>query len=84
MSELVCEFARSFHGEDCSLPANVVALTQQGVSLSMPDLTTAFAKDRLTGLRRVDMFVRTYNPSGITRRARAYSPDRAALRRTGT
>lgn len=84
MSELVCEFIRSFHGEDCNLPPNVVALTQQGVSISMPDLTTAFAKDRLTGLRRVDMFVRTYNPAGITRRARAYPIDRTPYRRTGT
>ena len=84
VSELMCEFIRSFHGEDCNLPPNVTALTQQGVSISMPDLTTAFAKDRLTGLRRVDMFVRTYNPAGIHRRARAYSVDRTPFRRTGT
>jgi hypothetical protein len=84
VTELACEFIRSAHGEDCNLPPNVVALTQQGVSITMPDLTTAFAEHRLTGLRRVDMFVRTYNPAGIHRRARAYSVDRTPFRRVSS
>lgn len=80
VGELACEFIRGMSGQDCQLPRGITQLARQGVTITMPDVSTAFEKG-LTGLRFVDMFIRTWNPKGIRARAQTYSVDRGQARR---
>ncbi len=68
---------------DCRLPANVTSLSRQGVDITLLDPQEIF-DNRRTGLYLPDMFVNTYNPSGLRRRAKAYDIDAPYPRRTGT
>lgn len=80
VGELACEFIRGMSGQDCQLPRGITQLARQGVTITMPDVSTAFEKG-LTGLRFVDMFIKTWNPKGLRARAQAYSVDRGQRRR---
>jgi hypothetical protein len=80
IGELACEFLRGMSGQDCQLPRGVTQLARQGVTITLPDVSQYFDKG-LTGLRFVDMFIRTWNPKGIRARAQAYSIDRGQRRR---
>jgi hypothetical protein len=83
MGELACEIAKAADGQDCRLPAGVQQLVRQGVTISYPDVGELFAKGR-TGLYLVDMFVATWNPSGLRSRSRVYRVDQPTVRRAGT
>jgi hypothetical protein len=83
MGQLACEIAKAAAGGDCKLPAGLQQLVRQGVTISYPDVGELFRKGR-TGLYLVDMFVATWNPSGLRTRSRVYSVDRPSVRRTGT
>lgn len=59
---------------DCKLPKPVQSLSRQGVSLTFIDPNQLFANGR-TGLYIPDMFISTYNPGGMRRRAQVYNID---------
>jgi hypothetical protein len=81
--ELGCQWLRAMNGEDCRLPANLTSLARQGVSISLPDPAQLLEHHQL-GLYWADLFLRTYNPHGLARRARAYNVDAPPARRVGT
>jgi hypothetical protein len=83
MGQLACEIARAADGGDCKLPAGLQQLIRQGVTISYPDVGELFRQGR-TGLYLVDMFVATWNPSGLRQRSRVYRVDRPTVRRAGT
>jgi hypothetical protein len=80
VGELACEFIRGLNGQDCRLPRGVTQLSRQGVTISLPDVSTMFDKG-LTGLFFADMFIKAWNPKGLRTRARTYSVDRTPFRR---
>ena len=69
--------------DDCALPRPVQSLVRQGVNVTFLDPNEVFANGR-TGLYLPDLFITTYNPDGIRRRARVYDVDRDDSRLTGT
>jgi len=83
VGELACQIMRALGGEDCRLPANVQTLVRQGVTIAFPDPLQLF-EGGLTGLYLVDLFIQTYNPHHLVRRAKTYSVDRPRARRVGT
>lgn len=83
VGQLACEIAKAAAGGDCKLPAGLQQLVRQGVTISYPDVGELFKQGR-TGLYLVDMFVATWNPSGLRQRSRVYSVDRPTVRRAGT
>lgn len=82
VGELACEFIKGLSGQDCRLPRSVTQLARQGVTMSMPDMSTMFEKG-LTGLFFADMFIKTWNPKGLRARARTYSIDQRPRGRVG-
>lgn len=71
---LACEFLKECQGEACALPANISSLTRQGVQIEMVDPTDELTSG-LTGIRNVDLWIRSVNPRGLQRRPRVLSPD---------
>lgn len=71
---LASEFAKACSGADCALPAQIAALSRQGVDVEFVDPAEAVSTGR-TGIREVDLFIHAVNPSGLTRRPRVLSPD---------
>jgi hypothetical protein len=82
VGELACEYLKGLNGQDCRLPRSVTQLARQGVTITMPDMTSQFEKG-LTGLFFADMFIRTWNPTGLRTRARTYSIDTRQRGRVG-
>lgn len=83
VGELACELAKAMVGEDCRLPRNVSQLVRQGVTISFPDVTEML-RQRRTGLYLTDLFIETYNPHHLVRRAKTYGVDTPRARRVGT
>lgn len=78
-----CELIKSCVGEECAIPQRVTSLVRQGVSMTLLD-PQEFLDNGLTGLPLADAFVRAFNPSGLDRRATAWSPEvRGKGRRVG-
>lgn len=71
---LAAEFAKLCCGQDCNLPPRVTRTVRQGVTHERINPIDALERG-LTGLYIPDQFIRTFNPSGIHDRARAYSVD---------
>jgi hypothetical protein len=67
-------------GQTSSLPQRVTSVQRQGVSTSVVDVMDFFSKG-LTGIYSVDIFIRTYNPTGAKLRPMAWSPDVGRPRR---
>jgi hypothetical protein len=82
VGELACEFLRGIRGEDCRLPRNVTQIARQGVTITLPDVTSQF-ENGLTGLYFCDMFIKTWNPKMLRSRSRVYSVDRPQRGRVG-
>jgi len=80
VGELACELLRAFRGDECRLPKTVTQLVRQGVTITMPELTSIF-ENGTTGLYLADAFIQTWNPSHLRRRARTYSVDAPAFPR---
>lgn len=80
VGELACEILRAAQGEDCRLPRNVTQLARQGVTITMPDVSTLFARG-LTGLPLADMWIMSVNPRKLPTRSRVYRVDEATARR---
>lgn len=69
--ELACNLAAAGAGGECALPAGVVRVTRQGITVDLE----RFLEKGVTGLRLVDAFLQAYNPAGLRRRAAVWSPD---------
>jgi hypothetical protein len=76
---LAIEFVRSWCGDaNCALPRNTTQVTRQGVSITMD--TSAFLKERRTGVPIVDLWVEAVNPrrkdgTRPIRQGSVWSPD---------
>lgn len=68
------EIAKMCCGQACGLPASVIRVVRQGVSMEKLS-TSDFLKEGLTGLSIPDRFITAMNPNHIMDRARAWSPD---------
>jgi len=83
MGELACEFIRAINGEDCRLPKGVQSLARQGVTINFESAADLSESGRL-GLYFCDLFINTYNPKHLKRRAQVYKIDENSPRRVGT
>lgn len=61
-------------GEDSVIPQRYTSINRAGETIQAVDVMDFFEK-RLTGIYEVDLFLRTFNPSGAIRRPLAWSPD---------
>jgi hypothetical protein len=68
---LAMEFAKACTGKKCRLPANVTAVTRQGVSF---EIAAGSFPGGMTGIREVDTFIGLWNPRGI-QPPQVWSPD---------
>lgn len=89
---LACELymacdPETFEGQ-CRLPHNVAQVARQGVNILFNQvelLVTRPGQPARFGITEIDIFLRTYNPSGITSPTIVLSPDTPAVgKRTGT
>lgn len=76
---LACEFAKSCSGEACRLPSGVTDIVRQGVAYTVA--ATSFS-DGLTGIREVDAYITSVNPSKLRMPVRVWSPDLTSPRVT--
>lgn len=76
MSEVMNHLAQQCDGCGCGAGArqNLQRLSRQGVELEFADAQQVFTDGRL-GLPLADMFIQTYNPGGLPRAMRVFSPD---------
>lgn len=85
-SMLACELYKAFNPEagPCRLPKRVQSITRQGVTMAIIDPQDVLDEGR-TGIAEIDLFIKAYNPGGISRRATVWSPDtEKKVRRVGT
>lgn len=69
------ELIKACVGDDsCRLKPQVTQIARQGVSASFID-PALFLDRGQTGVYEFDLFVRAYNPNGLSRSARVWSPD---------
>jgi hypothetical protein len=83
MGQLFCVWLSGLLGEDCEIPANVIDLTRQGVTMSFNDINEVLELG-LTGLSFVDRFITTYNPNKLQARPQIYDLDGPTHRAVGT
>lgn len=69
---LACEVAKACMGQKCRLPASVTSITRQGVSMTMDE---GMFSNGLTGIREVDVYLKTINPNGLMIPSTVWSPD---------
>jgi hypothetical protein len=86
-AELACQLALSCSptgAGTCRLPQRVQSISRQGVSMTVLDPFN-FLDNGRTGLYICDLFLATYNPSGVRRPGAVMSPDWGRrVRRVGT
>lgn len=83
---LACELAKSADpsAAGCRLPKRVTTITRQGTTLAILD-PMSLAKDGMTGLAEVDLWVASVLLGSRRRRGSVFDPTRSpAVRRTGT
>lgn len=81
-ADLACELALAVDPDAaaaCRLPKNVQSIVRQGVAMEFLDATQLLESD-LTGVYSVDLFLRTFNPQKLRRRASVWSPDLPSFR----
>lgn len=61
--------------DECILPDNVTSVERQGVSISVIN-PTDIIQSGFTGIRSVDMFIKTYNPDRARVKSKIYIPGR--------
>lgn len=87
VAALACQLALACDEEtagECALPKRVTSITRQGLTMAVMD-PFEFLDDGKTGVYEVDLFVKSYNPSGLVRPASVLSPDsHRRSRRVGT
>jgi len=75
MAEVTSELLKACAGDpSCRLPARVVSLSRQGVTMAMLDPQEYLTAGRL-GLPLSDWFITTTNPAGLIMPSRVVSPD---------
>lgn len=76
VTELMNHFAGMCDGCGCGTDTrqNLTRLSRQGVDMEFADPQQVFQDDRI-GLPICDLFVQTYNPAGLPRAMRVFSPD---------
>lgn len=83
VGELACEFIKLLTTGECDLPPGVTNISRQGLSIDLaetsPDLLQFYAKFPISYL-----FLKTFNPSGLTIRPRMYDIDGPMYRATNT
>lgn len=67
-------------GDESALPARVTSVTRQGVTVQVTDVIDIVAKG-LLGIWAVDVFLKTWNPTGARLRPAVWSPDVGRPRR---
>jgi len=72
--DLACELALLCAGGDCRLPERITSLNRQGVSMAILDPFDFLERGKI-GLYTVDLFLKTFNPKNLSRRAVIASPD---------
>lgn len=77
---LALQLALSASGLKNRLPTRITSMNRQGVGTMVVDVMD-FLKQGLTGIYEVDLFLRTFNPSGMKRKAVVFSPDLGRPRR---
>lgn len=83
-TKLALELVKACTGADCDLPQRVTNIARQGVTLTLLDPQDFLSEGR-TGMYEVDLFIKSVNPHGLTRRASAWSPEVAGKgRRVGS
>lgn len=76
-AQLACEYAKSFAGGACALPARMTRLSRQGVEVQIEPPSPEAG---LTGMREVDAVITALNPSRRQDRPVLLSPDLAGRR----
>lgn len=71
---LAAEFAKSCVGQDCALPQQLASLSRNGVEVQVVDPATLL-DNGLTGVRLVDLWIRSVNPHQRMQRSRVLSSD---------
>jgi hypothetical protein len=80
--ELACELYKSCTGDslglECALPSGVTRMQRQGITIERDPFTRWGRQEGIwrTGLPQVDLFLNTYNPSGVRRRPVFVTPGR--------
>lgn len=80
---LACEFAKACQNQPCRLPGRLSTVARQGVQLTFQNIDDLI-RAGLTGIPEVDQIIRAYNPYGLPRPMRVWSPDLPKLRVTTT
>jgi hypothetical protein len=71
---LACEFAKACAGQACRLPGRLSTVARQGTQLTFQNIDQLIAMG-FTGIPEVDQIIRAYNPYGLARPMRVFSPD---------
>lgn len=74
VSNLACEIYKQCSNQTCRLPERTKTVTREGVSYEMYDPGHEMEKG-LTGLREVDMWLRSVNPGGLRNPSAVFSLD---------
>jgi hypothetical protein len=76
-AQLGCEIYKFCSGGECATPANTIQKTRQGVTVQLAPFISWGRKSGqwVTGMSLVDMFLSSFNPSGLRRRPSIWSPD---------
>jgi len=70
-----------FLGDMNAYPDRVTTITRQGVTAQIASVVDVMSKGGPTGLRTVDMWLRSVNPNGLMKKPLVFSPDTARNQR---
>lgn len=71
---LACEFAKACSGaKGCRLPSSVTEITRAGVSMT---IASGAFPGGVTGIREVDAYIASWNPSHVQARSSVWTPSR--------
>lgn len=73
--DLANQLVRGYNGEACDLPANVVNIQRQGLSIEMFNPVNFLENGRI-GLYSADLFISANNPAKANLPAKVFSPDK--------
>jgi hypothetical protein len=78
---LAIELAKAYTNDpSCQLPQRLQTVTREGVTVGFQDSFESLDKGR-TGIWAIDSWIASVNPTGMTRRARVWTPELARARR---
>jgi hypothetical protein len=78
--QLALELGKSWTGGRCNLPSRIENITREGITIGLVSTLQGWR----TGIWDIDAWLSSVNPHMFTRRASAWSPDAARIRRTTT